>query len=131
MVEKLKNFLTSPAVKDRIRRLLISFGAGVAVSAVLSGGTAVFSLVTRGHVTVPLIYTVNYIVGSIIILVGLVGHMLPSGMGKNKSYDPATVEMIIKERDKRRQKAVETIFVGIGTLGVVSVIEYVIWVVAG
>ena len=117
---------STPKTKLQILRQTLILSAIVSVAAACIG--AVYSLVVFGRVWLQYIVNANILVGALVISAALAVLFVPARVKGEGPIDHTNyAELVMKARDKKRARAYEILYVGLGVFAIASVVEVLMW----
>ena len=117
---------STPKTKLQILRQTLILSAIVSAAAACIG--AVYSLVVIGHVRLQYIINANLLVGAMVVSASLAVLFLPARIKGEGPIDHTNyAELVMKARDKKRARAYEILYVGLGVFAIAGIVEVLMW----
>ncbi|MCL2839800.1 MAG: hypothetical protein FWE05_03420 [Defluviitaleaceae bacterium] len=116
-----------------VKLILQYFAIAFVIIIIVTVGSIIFSFVRLGQMDIQYIFTGNFATGGVILFMGIVALIFPATLvaGKDKLLDHSTfTERVMGVREKKRVKAYDLLYVGIGIVAMTGIMEYILWVLA-
>jgi len=114
------------SVKMKVRNLLLLSCAFIVVAALCS---MIYGRIVIGFFTLRFVFPAIFMVGSIVIIIGVVVLMLPvrPRLKDNKLIDHSNyVSTVMMRREKKRATAYDTLYLGMGIVIIAAVMQFVL-----
>jgi len=90
---------------------------------VITIGGLIYGFIVHGHFTVRYLFSANFLVGAIVILIGLIMLIVPV-RPKGKLIDHSTyADALLELREQKRKKAYDMMYLGMGVILIMAVLQ--------
>jgi len=111
-------------------KILSGFAISVAVAVFAAAVGVVYSFVMHGIVIAQYVFTAGFVASTLVVAGGLTIFFKPVRLGNNKFTDHNNyAQMVMDEREEKRARAFEIIYIGLGAFAVTAAGEYLVFLI--
>jgi len=93
---------------------------------VITLGGLIYGTIVHRHFTVRYLFSANFLVGAIVILIGLIVLLVPV-RPKGKLIDHSTyADALMELREKKRKKSHEMMYLGMSIILIMAVLQFLV-----